>query len=285
MEVPCCISGAHRDAYEWSEQLDQHARVLTAVLLILSTFASSPANGSQKENNQELSASEEQEAREFARRFATRVEKTRDLGPYFNNPPASNFFYRAIADPDDSDGLVDKDVVSKVSSNQLRRFYIALWNVAYLSQAYVYGRFLLQKTSVRDLAPRQQYPAHVVRFIERNPTVRRWWKNIDSSDSENRVTTVAQFYSLLNTYHEAAILMRAYFRRHPPESTAIYKQNLIYLGPFLNEIAVDTCNNEKDCAGLPLRTQTIRVNLPVLQLFLVRLDGRLQVLLVGLHGD
>lgn len=143
----------------------------------------------------------------------------------------------------------------------------------------------MQKTSVRDLLPRQQYPAHVVRFMQRNPTLKRWWKNDDSSDSEKRVTTVAQFYSLLKTYNEAAILMREYFRRHPPESTSIYKQNLTYLGPFLNEIAVDTCDSERDCAGLPLRTQTIRVNLPVLQLFLVRLDGRLQVLLVGLHSD
>jgi hypothetical protein len=121
--------------------------------------------------------------------------------------------------------------------------------------------------------------------MKRNPTIKRWWKNVDSSDSEVRVTTIGEFYSVLNTYNEAAILMRAYFRTHPPESTATYKQNLTYLGHFLNEIAVDTCDSERDCAGLPLRTQTIRVNLPVIQLFLVRLDGRLQVLLVGLHND
>jgi hypothetical protein len=257
--------------------------MLASVLLILSILASIPVNGSHQENNQKLSATEEQEVREFARRLAARVEKTRDLSPYLNNPPASNLFYRAITD--DSVGIVDKDVVSKVGSDQLRRFYIALCNIAYLSESYIYGRFLLQKTSVRDLLPRQQYPAHVVRFMKRNPTIKRWWKNVDSSDSEERVTTMVQFYSVLNTYNEAAILMRAYFRRHPPESTATYKQNLTYLGPFLNEIAVDTCDSERGCAGLPLRTQTIKVNLPVMQLVLVRLDGRLQVLLVGLHND
>jgi hypothetical protein len=81
--------------------------------------------------------------------------------------------------------------------------------------------------------------------MKRNPTIKRWWKNVDSSDSEERVTTMVQFYSVLNTYNEAAILMRAYFRRHPLESTATYKQNLTYLGPFLNEIAVDTCDSER----------------------------------------
>lgn len=259
--------------------------MLASVLLILSTLVSIPVNGSHQENNQKLSASEEQEVREFARRLAAHVEKTRDLSPYFDNPPASDFFYRAITDPDDSVGIVDKEVVSKVGTYQLRRFYIALWNIAYLSESYIYGRFLLQKTSVRDLSRQEQYPVHVARFMRRNPTIKRWWRDIDSSDSERRVTTVVQFYSLLNTYNDAAILMRVYFRRHPPESTAIYKQNVTYLGPFLNEIAVDTCNSEKECGGLPLRTQTIKVNLPVIQLLLVRLDGRLQVLLVGLHND
>jgi hypothetical protein len=263
--------------------MDQHHRMLASVLLILSTLASIPVNGSHQENNQKLSVTEEQEVREFARRLAARLEKTRDLSPYLNNPPASNLFDRAMTD--DSDPIVDKDVASRVGSYQLRRFYIALWNIAYLSESYIYGRFLLQKTSVRDLLPQQQYPAHVVRFMKRNPTIKRWWKNVDSSDSEVRVTTMVEFYSVLNTYNEAAILMRAYFRRHPPESTATYEQNLTYLGSFLNEIGVDTCDSERDCAGLPLRTQTIRVNLPVIQLFLVRLDGRLQVLLVGLHND
>jgi hypothetical protein len=118
--------------------------------------------------------------------------------------------------------------------------------------------------------------------MERNPTLKKWWK---TQDSKNRVTTAAEFYSLINTFDEAAVLMRAYFRRHPPERTPIYKQNLAYIDSFLDEIFVDTCDSEEDCAGLPLRTQTIRVNLPVLQLLLVRLNGRLQVLYIGLHND
>lgn len=71
--------------------------------------------------------------------------------------------------------------------------------------------------------------------------------------------------------------------RYRERIVSIYKQNLTYLRAFLNEITVDTC--EQDCVGLPLGTQIIKVNLPVLQLLLVRLNGRLQVLLVGLHDD
>ncbi len=260
-------------------------RVLAALLLILSTSVPGFTNVAVQENSQKLSVREEQEVREFARRVAANIEKTRDLTPYFNKRPAKDFFNKAIADPNESDGMVDKNVARKVGSHELRRFYIVLWNIAYLSDSYVFSRFLVEKTAVRDLLPPQQYPDHIVKFLERNPTVKKWWKTVESSDSEKQITTVVQFYSVLNTYQEATVLMRAYFKRHPPEHMAIYKQNLTYLRPFLNEISVDTCESEQNCAGLPLGTRTITTNLPVLQLSLVKLNGRLQVLLIGLHDD
>jgi hypothetical protein len=255
--------------------------VLAAFLFVLFTST----NISAQENNQKLSVKEEQEVREFARRVAANIEKTRDLTRYFNKSPARSFFNKAIADPNDSDDFVDKNVARKVGSHELRRFYIVLWNLAYLSESYVFSRFLVEKTAVRDLLPQQQYPHHVVRFLERNPTVKEWWKTVDSSDSEKQITTVVQFYSILNTFQNATVLMRAYFKRRPPERMAIYKQNLTHLRAFLNEISVDTCESEQNCAGLPLGTRTIRTNLPVLQLSLVKLNGRLQVLHIGLHSD
>jgi hypothetical protein len=260
-------------------------RVLAAVVLILSASAPNLTNVSAQGNNQKLSVKEEQEVREFVKQVAADIEKTRDLTRYLTKPPASKFFYKAIADPNDPVGIVDKNVARKVGSHDLRRFYIVLWNIAYLSESYIFSKFLLEKTPVRDLLPQQQYPAHVVRFLEQNPSVKKWWKNVASSDSEEQITTVVQFYSILNAYRDAIVLMRAYFKRHPPERRAIYKQNLTHLGSFLNEITVDTCESEQDCAGLPLGTQTIRANLPVLQLSLVRLNGRLQVLFIGLHND
>jgi hypothetical protein len=260
-------------------------RVLAAFFFVLSASAPSLTNVSARQNNQKLSVKEEQEVREFIRRVAADIEKTRDLNHYLNKPPASNFFYKAIADPNDSVGIVDQSVAHKVGSHELRRFYIVLFNMVYLSDSYVFGKFLREKTVVRDLLLQQQYPAHVVRFLEQNPLVKKWWQSVDSSDSEKRITTVAQFYSILNTYQHANALMRAYFKRHPPERMAIYKQNLNHLAHFLNEIRVNTCESKQACVGLPLGTQIIRANLPVLQVSLVRLNGRLHVLYIGPHND
>ena len=90
---------------------------------------------------------------------------------------------------------------------------------------------------------------------------------------------------MLRTFEDAAAVMREYFRNHPPEQTSIYKQNLRYLEPFLKTIDLDRCSSEKFCVGLPLHTLNIRVHLPVLNLVLVRLRGRLQVLMIGLVDD
>jgi hypothetical protein len=74
-------------------------RVLAALLLIVSVSASSLANIPTQENDQKLSVKEEQEVREFARRVAANVERTRDITSYLKKPPASDLFDKAIADP------------------------------------------------------------------------------------------------------------------------------------------------------------------------------------------
>ena len=145
--------------------------LLAALLLILSTSTPGFANIPIQEPNQKLSAKDEQEVREFARRVAADVEKTRDLTRYLNRPPARDLFDKVVADPNDSDGMVDKNVARKVGRYELRRFYFVMWNVGYLSESYVFSKFLFEKTAVRDLLPQQQFPAHVVRFLEKNPTV------------------------------------------------------------------------------------------------------------------
>jgi len=257
-------------------------RVPAALVSVLFTLTPGLANVSSQQNDQALSANEERQVREFARRVAANLEKTRDLTPYLDKQPARDFLYQAAGDLEDA-GLVDKDVTRKLGDDEMRRFCLAMWNIAYLSETYIYSRFLLQ-TGVRDLSLEKQYPTHVVKFMQRNPTIKKF-RGDDSWDSEERVSSVTQFHALVNTFEQAAVLMRAYFRKHPPERSATYKQNLKYLRPLLKQIRVDTCESGHDCAGLPLGSQTITVNLPVLQLLLLRQNGRLQVLLIGLHDD
>jgi hypothetical protein len=235
--------------------------------------------------DEKLSASEEREIREFARRFSEQLQVTRNLTPFLNKPLASTMWDKVLTDTDDPIGLIKRDVALKVSRNELRQFYLAMLNIGYLSDLYIYSKFSLEKTRIRDLPPEQQYPSNVFRLMKSNPTLAKWWKESDSDEPEKIVESVGQLRSLVDTWQRAAVLMRQYFRKHPPERTAKYQKNLSYLASYLKEIRVDTCDSEENCAGLPLNTQTINVNLPVLVLMLARINGRLEILMVGVSGD
>lgn len=257
-------------------------KFLIALLIFFCVVATVRAN---QGDDEKLSPSEEQEVRSFVKQFSATIERTRDLTPYLNKSPASDLMDKVLHDPGYPLGLVDYKLGSKIGKYQLRKFNIALWNIGYLSDLYIYSQFLLEKTAVKDLLPERQYPPNVVTVMKRNALLKKWWATKDSSGSETVLTTGAQVRSMLRTYNQPAALMRAYFKRHPPEQTAVYKQNLIYLEPVLKDIAVDRCSTAKFCAGLPLHTQEIKVHLPVLDLVLVRLDGQLKIGTIGIPND
>jgi hypothetical protein len=260
-------------------------RIIITLLLILSMTPIVAGDSLCQTTDEKLSANEEREVREFARRFSERLQITRDLAPFLNQPLASTMLDRVLADTDNPVALVKRDVALKVGRTELRQFYIAMSNIGYLSDLYLYGKFSLEKTRIRDLSPNKQYPPRVARLMKSNPIIAKWWKESDSSELEKIVESVGQLRSLVDIWQKAAALMRKYFRKHPPEQTVKYQKNLAYLAPYLKEIRIDTCDNEKVCAGLPLHTQSININLPVLQLMLARINGRLEILTVGISDD
>ena len=172
-------------------------KFLATLLLFLTTLVPVHTSTSKQTDEEKLSPTEEEEVRQFVNPFAATINKTRDLTPYLNRPPASNFLDRVLHDPNDPVGLVDYNLASKIGKYQLRKFHIVLWNLAYLSDLYIYSKFHLQKTAVRDLSPEQQYPPNVVESMKRDSLVNRWWRTKDLSDSETVVRTVGEFRSML----------------------------------------------------------------------------------------
>lgn len=260
-------------------------RIIFILLLFIPTTFTVFGNSSCQVVGDKLSASEEREVREFAERFGDQIKVTRNLAPFINQPVASSMLDRVLRDADDI-GLVSRDVALKVSKYELRQYYIAMVNVAYLSDLYTYSKFSIETTNVRDLPLEQQYPSNVFRLMKSNPTIAKWWNQSESDGSEKIVESVEQLRSIKNTWQRAAALMRQYFRKHQPERNANYQKNLLYLAAHLKRITVDEpCNSEESCVGLPLNTQTINVNLPALKLILVRISGRLEILTIGIQGD
>ena len=264
----------------------ERMRIAITLFLMLSITSIAVGNPSTQTDAGTLSVRDEREVRAFARRFAETARLTRDLALFLNQAPASTTLDRVLSGTEDPIGPVQLEVRNKVTRSELRQFYLAMLNLGYLSNLYIYGKFSLKEHAIRDLPFEQQYPVKVARLLKSNATIAKWWKDSDSPDySEKTVETVLQLRSLLATWQKAAALMRIHFKTHPPERTMVYRRNLRYVADRLKEIEADACDNEKSCAGLPLHTEVIKVNVPVLQLMLVRLNGRLKILAIGLHDD
>ncbi|MCM3870503.1 MAG: hypothetical protein ND895_07420 [Pyrinomonadaceae bacterium] len=226
-----------------------------------------------------LTATEELEVRRFVKSFTDQLQLTRNLSPFLNEPVARRVLDNyGVYDM----GFVKPEIALRVGTDELRRFYLAMTNLAYLSNLYCYGNLSMKGRATTDLPYGKQYPPRVFRLLKSNPTLAVWWNKSGSSTPEKVVASVEQLRSLTMTWERAGAMMRRTFKSRPPERSKTYQNNLFYLAPYLNKIEVETCKTETDCAGFPVGTQFISVAIPILRLMLVRVNGQLKIMAIGL---
>lgn len=260
-------------------------KIVLQFLLVISTLVIFVSDSLSQTTAEKMSTSEEREIREFVDRLSTRLQITRDLAPLLNQPLARKTMDRFLANPNNPVELVKRSVARKVKRTELRQFYIAMSNITYLSHLYLYSSYSLEKTIIRDLAPEKRYPSNVVRLMKSNPIIAKWWKPAQPKEMEKIITTVEKMRSLKDTWQEASHLMRQYFIKHPPAQTKVYEENKLIVERSLKKIAVETCDSKADCETFPLHTQMITINFPALQIVLVRLKGKLEILMAGIRVD
>lgn len=241
---------------------------LTLVCLVSLSFAG-------QASSEKLGAVEEQQVNIFVKSFSTRISRTRDLTPYLTTPAAKIILHTVFEDGE----TLSPELLARTRQEDLERFYVAMINLSYLSELYVYSRVYLKNGGLREVPHEQQYPLHVYQSLRRNETVAAWWVH---DSSQEPLKTIDQLRGLTNSFERAAAMMRTHFNAHPPEQTRMYRTNLSWLKPQLRPLRVTHCDSKEGCAGFPIHSQFIDVELPLLSLMLVRMEGKLQVLMVGL---
>jgi hypothetical protein len=258
-------------------------RIFCLFLIVIALIPIKVAGFTRQVSGDNLTAAEELEVGSFVKSFSDHLRLTRNLTPFLNEPVARNVLDKTLADKDMS--FVKHDIALKVGRDELRRFYIALTNLGYLSNLYIYSKLSLKGVEIRDFPYEKQYPPSVFRLLKSNPTLAVWWNGSASFEPEKVISSVEQLRSLVITGERAAQMMRRYFKSHPPERSRTYQKNVSYLAPYLKEIKVETCKTGEDCLGFPVHTQFISVPLPVLRLELVRVNGQLKIMIVGLLDE
>jgi hypothetical protein len=217
---------------------------------------------------------EEQQVKSFVKSFSRRISRTTDLTPYLTTPAAKSVLNTVFEDGE----TLSAELLARTRHEDLERFYVAMINLSYLSELYVYTRVYLKNGGLREVPHEQQYPLHVYQSLRRNETVAAWWIH----DSQEPLRTMDQLRGLTNSFERAAAMIRRHFNAYPPEQNRVYRKNLSWLRPELKPFRVTPCDSKEGCAGFPIHSQFIDVELPVLSLRLVRAEGKLQILMVGL---
>ncbi|HSS21551.1 MAG TPA: hypothetical protein VLL54_15870 [Pyrinomonadaceae bacterium] len=228
--------------------------------------------------DEKLSPADEQEVRRFVKSFSDQILRTRDLSPLLQMPSARPALDVAFADSD----LLAQELRPKMKPQELRRFQIALINLSFLSSLYVYGNVDITNGSFQRLDYRQQYPAAVYRYLKQNPNVSNMWTIESGADP---ISDPVKVRGVTATFERGATMLRGYLRAHPPERSPMYQKNLAWVMPRLKEMRVETCTTIEKCAPYPAHSQFVTVQLPVLQLSLVKSNGKLGIMTIGILED
>ena len=131
----------------------------------------------------------------------------------------------------------------------------------------------------RELSFSQQYPASVYRLLKQNPNISNMWTIESGADP---ISDPVQVRQLTATIERALTMLRRYFRSQPPERSRMYQRNLAWLTPRLKEMKVSTCDTTERCAPYPLHSQFVTVQLPVLELNLVKTNEKFGIMTIGM---
>jgi len=247
-------------------------RSITLLVTFVSLATLSLAGQASREK---LSSVENQDVNAFVESFKADISKTRDLTRYLTTPIAKRILNTVFQDGE----TLAPELLARTAPEDLQRFYVAMTNLSYLSQLYVYTRVELKNGGLREVPPERQYPRPVYQSLVRNDTLTAWWRH---DSSQEPIKTTDQLRELTQSFERAAGMMRRDFAKHRPESSTMYRKNVSWLKTRLHPIKVTQCDSSASCEGFPMQAQFIDVELPVLTLYLVRINGKVQLRMVGI---
>jgi hypothetical protein len=165
-----------------------------------------------------------------------------------------------------------RETAAQVSRTELERFYVALLNAGYLSSLYLISE--VPSDSGEPVSYDRLLPADVNRLITTHPYTRAYQSKVGSYDylAEN-VDSVHRLRSYTDLLEHIGALMRKHVIRVRAERSGEYEELLTQTYNY--QPKVWSCRS--DCLGFPKGTKLYEVKVPVFQLQLTEIGGRLKI--------
>ena len=200
------------------------------------------------------------EVASFALAFAQDLEKTKDFKPLIDRFFVTNYLTGYLEDQHTNWFMnLDREVASKLSRQELQRFYVALMNAGYLSSLYI----------ISQLASESEDAASAQKLLPAD--VRQLLKN--HSFTGEKIDSVGRMRTYTDLLEKISSLMRVHVRRVRAAQSENWRAMQSYWSLY-QPIAQD-CTSP--CMGLPAGTKLFDVNVPVFRLKVAEISGNLKI--------
>ena len=176
---------------------------------------------------------EARQVQEVADAFERRMTETRDAGllkdlflddfmrlrinAAYPNAPVSLFESIPLS--------LKGELATEVSRRDWERFFAARLNLRYYLILLLVSRVKPKEMKEpNDSLMRKLYPPEVLTLLQHDPYLKGDY-GLPHDHSKHQVETLDDFLSLVTTLDRAAVMLREFLLKHPPEQTRIYQEN------------------------------------------------------------
>ena len=203
----------------------------------------------------------------FAHDFAQYLEEAKDFKPLIERFFVSNYLTGYLQDQQTNWFMnLDRSTASKVSRQELQRFYVAQMNAGYLTSLYLISQL---GSEPEDAASMQKLlPPDVQQLVKNHP----YTAHYSLGDTINSVEQLRSYTDLLE---KISSLMRAHITTVNAEQSKQWRRMQRHWELFEPTVKICTKNNY---FGLREGTKIFEVNVPVFRLEVAEISGNLKVI-------
>lgn len=208
----------------------------------------------------------------FAYAFGQDLEKAKDFKPLIDRFFMTNYLTGYLQDQKTNWFMnLDRDTASRVSKQELERFYVAQMNAGYLTSLYVISRLSYEP----ETAPLEKLmPPDVLHLISKHPyTARYKHRDGDYDFLGEKIDTVQRMRGYTDLLEKISSLMREHVRQVRAAHSTSWRVMLADWDLYQPTIRICAEN----CFGLPKGTRIFQVNVPVFRLEVAEVGGKLKV--------
>ncbi|HWT01981.1 MAG TPA: hypothetical protein VN256_17160 [Pyrinomonadaceae bacterium] len=246
--------------------------LLVAALANVTPAAAGSAAGDTAD--EQLTAEEERETNELARRFIRRMGETNDVAPVADELFAADFLDRHLGAADDEPLIfISRSLARRLARDEVRRYYVAGINFWYLNALYVYGRF-----PIADLPETGRlYSPALARLVARLDGVFKKLEQDDEGRPDAEARTAALLRESLGALEKANALLRAEVEGRKLARSALYQKAVADWDEQFRHFKPWAGECDEGCYGLPAGARLIIVNVPSFQLKFARVAGDMKI--------